>query len=119
MTSTDRLPRITRPPGARGHLTLWGCVIALFAGIAAGSDDDASQARALMHKGTILPLEYFIHQALRIHPGKVIEAELDHEEKHGGYVYEVEILDLYGRIWEIEFDAQTGELVEKELGGDH
>jgi uncharacterized membrane protein YkoI len=84
----------------------------------ADSIDDTRQVRQLVQAGAILPLEYFIEKARELHPGRVIDASLDHEEHHGGYVYEVEILDLYGQIWEIEFNAATGRLVEKELGGD-
>lgn len=95
------------------------CAAALLVTVpaAANSDDDASQARSLMHAGTILPLTHFIHRAQQIHPGRVIEAELEHEAHHGGYVYEIIILDAQGEIWELEFHAETGDLVEKELKG--
>ncbi len=97
-----------------------GLAALLIAGLAlADSDDDHSRARELLHAGTILPLKHFIDKAQQIHPGRVIEAELDYEEHHGGYVYEVEILDAHGQIWELEFHAESGRLVEKELGGDH
>jgi uncharacterized membrane protein YkoI len=84
----------------------------------ADSIEDTREVRQLVRAGAILPLGFFIERALQLHPGRVIDASLDHEEHHGGYVYEVEILDLYGHIWEIEFNAATGQLVEKELGGD-
>jgi uncharacterized membrane protein YkoI len=40
----------------------------------------------------------------------VLEVEL--EEEQGHYIYEIELLDARGRVWNLEFDARTGRLVE-------
>jgi uncharacterized membrane protein YkoI len=42
----------------------------------------------------------------------VLETEL--EEKGGELVYEVEILDDNGEVWEMKFDARSGALLEEE-----
>jgi len=36
------------------------------------------------------------------------------EKEDGLYVYELEIVDYSGEVWELELDAKTGELVELE-----
>ncbi len=78
------------------------------------ADDDVEKARRLHTSGTILSLEHMVREARKIRPGRVIEAELEYEDSHQRYVYEVEILDEHGRIWEVEFDAATGEIIEHE-----
>ncbi len=47
------------------------------------------------------------------HPkARLLELEL--EEKHGRYVYEVELLTVQGQVRELKFDASSGELLEDE-----
>jgi uncharacterized membrane protein YkoI len=72
-----------------------------------------SEARALREAGKILPLEEIIEKAKRFKPGKVIDTELEKDD--GIYVYEIEVLDDRGWVWEMEFDASTGELLKLEL----
>ena len=77
----------------------------------AGRDQD--EARELAAKGVILPLSAILEKARQIHDGRVLEVELEHEREHGGYVYELEILDAQGVVWELEFNAVSGELIER------
>ena len=74
--------------------------------------DTHDHAKALQEQGDILPLEQILEQARQSHPGRVLETEL--ERKRGSYVYEVEILDDSGEVWEMEFDAASGELLKQE-----
>ncbi|MCB1760381.1 MAG: PepSY domain-containing protein [Gammaproteobacteria bacterium] len=76
------------------------------------SGDDYIEARRLMQRGDIKPLETIIEQLGRSHPGRILEVEL--EAEHGGYRYEIELLDASGRVWELEVDAVTGEILEQE-----
>jgi uncharacterized membrane protein YkoI len=39
----------------------------------------------------------------------VIETDLDREM--GRYVYEIEVLDAQGVVWEMDLDAKTGEVI--------
>jgi len=78
----------------------------------ATADDDHVVARRLREAGAILPLERIIERARAAKPGEVIETEL--ERKKGRYVYEVEILDTAGQVWEIKLDAKTGDLIKLE-----
>ena len=65
-----------------------------------------------MLRGEILPLERILASALALHPGEVIEVELDGDE------YEIEILRPDGVVVELEYDARTGELREEEVEDD-
>lgn len=74
--------------------------------------DDHTQARALSQRGDILPLEKIAERARAEKPGKLIDIEL--ELKKGVWVYEAEILDDAGRVWELKLDARTGTLLKME-----
>jgi uncharacterized membrane protein YkoI len=76
------------------------------------ADSDHEIARRLRESGEILPLEKIVERARAVKPGEIIETEF--ERKLGRYVYEVEILDSAGQVWEVELDAKTGELLEIE-----
>lgn len=77
----------------------------------AGADDDHLEARELVRSGTILPLEQILERSQAAHPGRVLEVEL--ESKRGRHVYEIELLDAEGRVWELYYDAATGELLKR------
>ena len=61
---------------------------------------------------TLLPLEQLIDKGEALHPGRLIEAEQNN--LNGQEVYEIETLDEAGKVWEMYFDAKTGELVTQE-----
>ena len=54
----------------------------------------------------LIPLETLIMQAEASHPGRLIEAEL--KSVAGRDIYEIEILDDTGKVWEIYYDAHSG-----------
>jgi uncharacterized membrane protein YkoI len=62
--------------------------------------------------GDIQPLEQILHNARQEHSGRVLEAEL--KESSTGPYYEVEILDVNGEVWEMNFDARRGTLLVEE-----
>jgi uncharacterized membrane protein YkoI len=84
---------------------------AAFAG-QASADDDHVAARKLRESGQILPLENIVERAHAHKAGEILETEL--ERKHGRYIYEIEILDATGQVWEMKLDASTGELIKME-----
>jgi uncharacterized membrane protein YkoI len=87
--------------------------LAMAAGIgpvALADDDDAARAAQLVKSGDIMPLEQIVQKAQAVHAGKVLESDLDHER--GRYVYEIEVLDDQGVVWEMDLDARTGEVLE-------
>ena len=75
----------------------------------ATADDDYIEARRLLDSGEILPLELILENVRPIFPGKVLEIELEKEDKQ--IVYEIEILGDNGVIKEIYIDAKTGKLL--------
>ncbi|MCU7845826.1 MAG: PepSY domain-containing protein [Candidatus Thiodiazotropha sp. (ex Monitilora ramsayi)] len=92
-------------------------IISALAGVlligSALADDGYLHARRLVEEGRIQPLTAILEQAQRIQSGSVLEVEL--EEEDDLLIYEIELLDESGRVWELKFDAATGELVEREL----
>lgn len=70
------------------------------------------KAKQLKDAGEILPLETVIKTATEKKPGRVIEAEL--KKSRGGYVYEIELVDKSGVVWELKYNAKTGELISTE-----
>ena len=68
--------------------------------------------RSLAAPGDILSLEQILQTARQLHAGRALETEL--EAGRDGMVYEVEILDANGEVWEMKFDARSGELLGEE-----
>lgn len=75
------------------------------------ADGDHDRAKQLKEAGEILSLEQVIETAKRDHPGQLLEAEL--EEKKGRFIYELELLDEEGIVWELKYDAKSGELLKE------
>lgn len=76
------------------------------------ADDDHIRARELSQRGEILSLEKISERAKAMHPGKLIDIDL--ERKRERWIYEVELLDDQGRVWEMKLDAGNGELLKLE-----
>ncbi|MCB1546433.1 MAG: PepSY domain-containing protein [Hyphomicrobiaceae bacterium] len=72
---------------------------------------DPDDARKLMEKGDILPLEQIMKINERELTGRIIEVEL--ERKRGMFVYEIKILPPDGRRREFYIDARTGEIIRR------
>ena len=71
------------------------------------ADDDNDEAKRLVESGEILALEVILKKARDIQLGKVLEVEL--ERKRSKRVYEIELLSPNGTVFELKFDAKTGE----------
>lgn len=76
-------------------------------------DIDQDEAKALRQQGAILPLEQILQAAQSLHSGRVIKVELE-KKRRGRYVYEVEIADEHGQVWEMEFNASDATLLSEE-----
>ncbi len=84
--------------------------LVVFCSAATARDLDQDEALNLRRQGVILPLEQVLQQAMDRYPGaKLLEVEL--EEKHDVYIYEVELLTVEGVARELHLKADTGELV--------
>lgn len=77
--------------------------------LAQGSDHE--RARALLEAGDILPLEQILERVRESYPGRLLEVELEKDD--GKLIYEVELLDGEGRVWELELDAVSGEMMKE------
>jgi uncharacterized membrane protein YkoI len=86
--------------------------ITLLIASAVYADVDQQEAITLLQQGNILSLEQIIEHAKHHQAGKVIDTELDEDD--GIYIYELEVLDADGQVWEVEMNAQSGELLEIE-----
>lgn len=75
----------------------------------AGGKDGGNAARAAVERGEILPLARILAEVHRVHPGQLVETELEIED--GAHIYEIEILTPEGRLIEIEVDAATGAIL--------
>ena len=75
------------------------------------ADEDYREAQRLRQSGKILPLETIVQRAKAVHPGKLLDIELEHDD--GRYVYELELLDERGVVWELKYDAATGTLLKQ------
>lgn len=89
---------------------LTALALVLLNSTAMARDLDQDEALTLRREGVILPLEQVLQQAMDRYPGaKLLEVEL--EEKHDVYIYEVELLTVEGVARELHLKADTGELV--------
>lgn len=70
-------------------------------------------ARRLVREGKILSLEQILERIGRVRPGQVLEVEFGQE--HRSMIYEIELLDTQGTVWELKVDAVSGEIIEQEL----
>lgn len=72
-------------------------------------DDDHVEARRLLQRGEILPLNHILQAVQRRVPGDVIEVELDRSSKRG-WEYEIKVLTATGRVLEVDVNAHTAEI---------
>jgi uncharacterized membrane protein YkoI len=73
---------------------------------------DHDDARSAVARGERVALGTIIADALRRHPGRLIEAEYEDGD------YEIEILREDGVVVELEYDAVTGKLGKTEVEDD-
>ena len=110
------IPRCrTAGPAMKRHSRLLCLWLVLCAAVWVGysrAGEDNRAARHLRESGQILSLERIVQRAKAAHPGKLLDIELDRDD--GRYVYEVELVDERGVVWELKYDAVTGALLEHE-----
>jgi len=94
--------------GRLSHTLLSAVLLAgtLVTGAAA---DDHDQAFRLREAGEILPLQQILDKLDRNGVQRVLAVELEHEDDR--YVYELEVLNDHGEVWEHRYDARSGELL--------
>ena len=75
----------------------------------ASGDVSASEVRRLEATGQILPLQAILSKARETKTGRVIDIEL--ENKNGLWIYELELIEDSGRVWEMKINASNGALI--------
>lgn len=95
------------------HLAL---ILLLLAAPAFADGDEHDLARRALEAGEILPLADILNAATSARPGRVIEVELDRDD--GRWLYELELVTPDGRLYEMEIDAATGNILEIEREDD-
>lgn len=88
-------------------------IVAIFGMSNVTAQEDHVLARKLQESGQILSFEKIAEHARAVKAGEILETEL--ELKKGRYIYEVEILDKAGKVWELKLNAKTGELIKMEV----
>jgi len=79
--------------------------------------NDQEAARHALEAGKALPFDRILDRARREHPGQLLGAEIENEDKR--LIYELRILAAGGRIGEWRYDARTGEPVGDPQAGGH
>lgn len=95
-----------------GRLILVGFISLMVMGYSNSFADDHDEAYELLRSGEILPLEKILEITREQVQGRILEVELEHEDEL--LIYELEVLDKQGIVWEIKVDATTGTIIEKE-----
>jgi uncharacterized membrane protein YkoI len=75
------------------------------------AEEDQDSAKRLRESGDILPLETILEKVSEEYPGRILEVEL--KEKRDRFIYELELLDDAGVVWELTYDARTGEMIQR------
>lgn len=114
MTNERRLSRFRSLLGKGAKLPVIGLLLVGAGGLigyesAVAGRNDVERLKEL---GPTVSLDKIIEKAKMRQPGRLIEVEL--EESKGRMIYEIEILDEDARVWELEFDAKTGEFLKRE-----
>ena len=71
------------------------------------ADDDSKEVRRLVLEKEIVSLESLMSSIRQHGDWKLLEVELEHDDDM--LIYEVEFLDKEGRVYEIRYDARTGQ----------
>jgi uncharacterized membrane protein YkoI len=70
---------------------------------------DHERARRALESGEIRPLSELLAEIEARYDGRVIETELERDD--GRWIYEFSLLPPSGRLFELEVDAATGEVL--------
>jgi uncharacterized membrane protein YkoI len=92
-------------------LKIAGSLLACLLLLTMSHADDHNAAKRLKESGDIVPLATILKTVSTTHPGRVLDAELQHQ--HGRPVYHVELVDAQGVVWYLRFDATQGTLLYK------
>jgi uncharacterized membrane protein YkoI len=73
--------------------------------------NDHDRAKQLKDTGDIVPLATILDTVSAMHPGRILEVDLQHQ--NGRPVYRLELVDAHGVVWYLRVDAMRGTLLHK------
>jgi uncharacterized membrane protein YkoI len=76
---------------------------------AAVAGGDHERAREAVRSGQVMPLGEVLARIAPVHPGQVLEVELEHDD--GRWRYELKLLSPDGHLVRLELDARTAEVL--------
>ncbi len=76
---------------------------------------DHDRARAALLAGEILPLPTIMARVAQLHPGHVLEVELEREDER--WIYELKLLQPSGGLLKLEIDAKSGAVIKQKTKG--
>jgi uncharacterized membrane protein YkoI len=94
---------------------LLGLLIAGTSAFAIASQNNDEQSAKLISEA-VMTVDQAMSIALTEVPGKVTETEIEKED--GKLIWEVSVLDAQNRTFELEIDANSGEVLDIELDDD-
>ncbi len=77
------------------------------------ADTDYDQAKKLLDAGEILPLEEILTKISKQSSERILEIKLEIDDNLP--LYEIELIDSHGMVWELKVNAKTGEVIERKL----
>lgn len=77
------------------------------------ADTDQDRAREAVQSGQVMPLEKVLARVRQTWPGEVLEVEL--EQKHGQWVYDIKLLQPDGQLRKLRLDARNAALMQEKL----
>ena len=94
------------------HVLSIAALLALTGAPVWAKDVSHEQARRLLERGAIKPLDEIVAIVQAKVSGKLLETELEYDDD--GLVYDFKILRPGGRVQEVEVDAKTGRIIKIE-----
>lgn len=80
--------------------------------------EDHESARRAVERGELRPLSEILGAVEKEFEARVLEVELERDEKSGALVYEIKILMRDGRVLELEYDGRSGRRIRIEEDDD-
>jgi len=105
------LPQGLRRLGPTVAAGVWCLCVVTGSAVHASDGDDHDRARQAVQAGLVLPLPTVLDRLQREVPGQVLEVELELEQDHGLWVYEIKLLTPAGQLTKVKLDAQTARVL--------
>lgn len=100
----------------RSRLAAWAllsvCAAAGHGHALASGKGDHERALQAVQSGQVLPLVKVLALVEKVHPGQVLEVELENHQQQ--WQYEIKLLQPDGRLMKLQVDARTGEVLKRQ-----